>query len=226
MSHLTLEALARLVDEAPEEQELTHLAGCGACRTELDALRQQRDALAALPKMMPAPDAWPELRDRLRRERLVRAGSRSRIAPVAMRVAAALALFVAGGAAGYAVRGPTEAGPQAALADASDDFSRPAAPRGTGVPVVDEPAADAVTRQVDQAEAAYFDALDRYMQINGVEPGDPATRLATLDNMVLTTAEALNESPSDPLINSYYLTIVAHRNAYLRQLATSAEPVF
>ena len=35
----------------------------------------------------------------------------------------------------------------------------------------------------------------------------------------LTTAEALNESPADPVINSFHLTALAQRNAMLREIA-------
>ena len=65
MSHLTLEALARLLDEPPTDGERAHLGACDACRSELDALRGQTDALSALPDMVPAPDLWPEIRERL-----------------------------------------------------------------------------------------------------------------------------------------------------------------
>ena len=234
MSHLTLEALARLVDEAPGTEELTHLAECAACRTELDALRDQREALAGLPKMMPPPDAWPRIRVRLREEGLIEPGRRL-LRPSLIRAAAAAALFVGGGATGYAMRGvavaPAPAGADITAAATPADASTPERPAlGLGATAAEDgttpTAPDDLTREVDEAEATYFAALDRYMQATNTQPADPATRLATLDNMVLTAAEALNEAPADPLINSYYLTFLAQRNAYLRQLATSAEPVF
>ena len=48
MGHLSTETLARLVDEPPRGQEAKHLAECRLCATELDALRAQTRALAAL----------------------------------------------------------------------------------------------------------------------------------------------------------------------------------
>ena len=35
MSHLTVEAIARLVDELPEPAEAAHLEGCPDCRAEI-----------------------------------------------------------------------------------------------------------------------------------------------------------------------------------------------
>lgn len=229
MSHLTLEALARLLDEPAADGERAHLAGCAACREELDALREQTDALAALPKMVPAPDTWPELRERLRADWLVadrrpvpswrRAG--------ALRAAAGVTLFLAGGGLGYAVRGQAPADPLAASpsADAIAAVDEAAGPADRDAPGPAETGLD--LEQVEEAQEAFFSALDSYMAANSSEPSDPAARLAALDNIVLTTAEALNEAPADPVINSFYLTAMAQRNAMFRQMATSSnDPVF
>ena len=253
MSHLTLEALARLVDEAPDSREMAHLASCTECRTELDALRDLSETLATLPTIMPPPDAWPALRERLREERLIKGAPRRRPGPAMLRAAAAAGLFLAGGAVGWGVRGPTAAPPRA-LAEAGTnagpttsqsaydtDFAEPfgtMAGRAEGQETVAGPA-EAVDRDAlaipvsnpvappaADAETAFFAAHERNMQTTSAEPGDPATRLATLDHMVLTAAEALNEAPTDPMINGYYLTFVAQRNAYLRHLAASTEPIF
>jgi hypothetical protein len=65
------------------------------------------------------------------------------------------------------------------------------------------------------------------MASTGPSPGDPVARLAALDNIVLTTAEALHEAPTDPIINGYHLSALAQRDAVLRQLAVrAADPVF
>jgi hypothetical protein len=225
MRHLTLEALARLVDEAPEPKEQEHLAACESCQDELDALQRQTEALGALPKLAPGPDAWPELRRQLRAEKLIRA-RRPWLAPT-LRAAAALALFIAGGAAGYALRGPapaaSEPAPVAQAPAPSIPPSRPvadAATNATATPVD-------LGEEVERTEQMFADALDRFMRVNSTRPPDPAARLAALDNIVMTTAEALNESPADPVINSYHLTAVAQRDELLRQLAASTdEPVF
>lgn len=229
MSHLKLEELARLVDEAPEVDEQAHLGECDVCRGELEALTEQRLALGALPDLAPPPDAWPALRSRLRQEGLVRPegawrGRRVLAMPLA-RAAAAAFLFLAGGAAGYAAR----------------DVSAPAAPAAPAAPMAAGPVATAAdpelavpagqdanaTRDVEAASELFMDALDRYMASTGASPGDPAARLAALDNIVLTTAEALHEAPADPVINGYHLSALAQRDAVLRQLAVRAgDPVF
>ena len=211
MPHLTLEALARLVDEAPENHEEAHLAACGECRAELDALREQTEALGMLPKLLPPPDSWPELRRQMVKDGIIRNGRRWRPGPTLTRVAAALLLFVGGGAAGYLARGPVVA-PVERVAEAPAPESAASA-------------AD-LTQEVERTEEMFAAALDRFMRASGTEAPDPAARLAALDNIVLTTAEALNESPADPVINSYHLTAVAQRKQLIRQLQASGEPVF
>ena len=220
MSHLTLEALARLLDEAPGTEERGHLAGCDVCREELAALRGQTDALASLPKLVPAPDGWAELRDRLEGERLIAGAARRRFSgPI--RAAAAVVLFAGGGLLGYGVRGDAE--------EASGATADRTVAAETGAGTALEPAGppgQGGLQRVEEAQEAFLSALDQYMAATGTSPSDPATRLATLDNIVLTTAEALNEAPADPVINSFHLTALAQRNAMLRQISASSDPVF
>ena len=220
MLHLTLEALARLVDEAPDAREETHLADCPVCREELEALRSQTEALATLPTLMPPPDAWPALSARLRTEGLVRDDRRRVPGPGLTRAAAAIALFLLGGAAGFVARGPVEIGARP-LASALE--TEPAAPVGDAAG--GETAVE-LSQEVERTEELFASALDRFMQASATRAPDPAARLAALDNIVLTTAEALNESPADPVINSYHLTAVAQRKALLRQLSATTDPVF
>lgn len=222
MPHLTLETLARLVDEAPGPDEKAHLEACADCREELEALREQTEALGAMPKMTPPPDLWPELRSRLREEGLVAGRSAPRRSPTLTRIAAGMALFLAGGAAGFVARGPAPAQP-APVAATAPSQEEPEAAGGTAA--LDAAPGD-VTADVERAQERFAAALDRYMMANSTAAPDPAARLAALDNIVLTTAEALNESPADPVINSYHLTAVAQRNELLRQIAASGEPVF
>jgi hypothetical protein len=225
MSHLKPEALARLVDETPAPEEERHLDACESCREELDALREQTALLGTLPKMLPPPDAWPALRRRLADEGILRPAARRRtFTKATARVAAALVLFLAGGAAGWAVRGPDVASPAAgaALADRAAPSATPVESGPTPLAAADRPAAEP-----GASSESFSSALDRYMQASATPAPDPATRLAALENIVLTTAEALNESPADPVINSYHLAAVAQRNELLRQLAASADdPIF
>lgn len=223
MPHLTLEALARLVDEAPDSEEKRHLERCEQCSEELRALQEQTEALSALPRMVPPPDAWPALRARLAEEGLIAGARRRDWSPALTRVAAALALFLTGSAAGYVARGPVEAPPTPEPIAAAD----PAPAMDPDPAAVDPGPVRQADLEVAEAQERFAVALDRYMMENSTEAPDPATRLAALDNIVLTTAEALNESPADPVINSYHLTAVAQRNELLRQIAAAAgEPVF
>jgi hypothetical protein len=109
MSHLTNETLARLVDEMPAAAEAEHLAACEPCRAELDALRQDIRALATLPDITPAPDAWDALAARLAAEGIVRTGRAAsfRFRPL-LQAAAAAVLFVGGLAVGRGVGGATQ----------------------------------------------------------------------------------------------------------------------
>jgi hypothetical protein len=106
MQHLDLEAIARLVDEAPEPHEAEHLRDCLACRRELAELREQTEALADLGEMEPPAGAWAALEARLTEEKLIRTPAPATTGRVLLlyrppvRIAAALALFLLGGAAG------------------------------------------------------------------------------------------------------------------------------
>src|SRR5688572_30942550 len=97
MSHLTLETLARLIDEAPDPTENGHLDICEACRTELEALRADAAALRALPDPEPPIAAWLALEQRLGREGLM---SKRNWTVTIMQMAAVLAMFVLGSVVG------------------------------------------------------------------------------------------------------------------------------
>ena len=105
MQHLDLEQLARLVDEAPEPHEAEHLRGCLVCRRELAEMREQTQALAEMGEMEPPAGAWAALEARLVEEKLVRAQAPASTRVLGLyrppvRIAAAIALFLLGGAAG------------------------------------------------------------------------------------------------------------------------------
>jgi|GEM_PF-469174 len=69
--HLTLEAMARLVDEAPDSEEALHLEACARCRHELDGLRDQTQALGTLPSVRPGASPWETMASRLEAEGLL-----------------------------------------------------------------------------------------------------------------------------------------------------------
>jgi hypothetical protein len=240
MSHLTLETLARLVDEAPDPTENGHLDICDQCRVELEALRADAAALRDLPDPQPAIAAWLALEQRLAREGLLR---KTRWQQHAMRIAAVLVIFVLGSIAGGMFMRP-EIGtvatttPEQPLTMPAAEVSQPVTndtPRSpavmtaaplSGPRVALRPAATAeeALARLREAESAYLGALDRVSDFNGrADTTDPVARLAALESIVATTRAALGQAPADPVINGYHLTAVAQRDATLRQLSATGQ---
>jgi hypothetical protein len=271
MPHLSYEAMARLVEEQPTAAEASHLRECEECRAVLDAMHEDIHALALLPDIAPAPDAWPALEERLEAEGLIR--RRPLFSPGRLSwAAAAVVVFMAGGVAGrmsadvmqQPVPGglPTATVQQTPGAQPVADAQQLPLDTGAAQPVQPwlEPqpheapvtlpappvelrpprAADGVRlassaepglpRTIDdaaallrQTEELYLAALTRYAELAASsEPGDPVARLAALQSIVLTTQAALNQSPTDPVINGYHLTALAQRDATLRQVAATS----
>lgn len=204
MHHLNLETLARLVDEPPAADESTHLARCPACAAELEAMKRQTADLRALPD--------PIMPDLLRKRIAMALENETMPAPAARRaggaltsIAAGIAIFVLGGAAGTWM-----VAPRLAATGPSVSVSAPA----TG----SDPAAEAAA-SLAAAEAEYMRALSRFAQLNYADGGmDPLNRLAALEGIVLTTRSALREAPADPLINGYHLTALGQRDELLRRI--------
>ena len=220
MSHLTIESLARLVDESPTAAEQGHLAACAECRAALDELRAQTAelaALGALPSVEPPAHAWERIAARVEADRVVPRGRRWPLAGIA-RAAAAVMLFAGGAAAGVILtRAESTAGTD---------------PRDTGSNTSASPAATTVAASPEEialarlriAELMYTNALLEYAKITSPEPPrDAVARLATLETIVVTTRTALERAPADPLINSYYLAALAERETLLSQLRRTPE---
>jgi hypothetical protein len=102
MSHLSLETIARLVEDSPNAEESAHLESCAECRSELETMTEDVHALGMLPDMETAPDQWQTLERRLNEEGLIRTrGARYGLSSTRMlQIAAALMLFVGGSVAG------------------------------------------------------------------------------------------------------------------------------
>ena len=75
MGHLTLEALARLVSEAPTPEEERHLEACSACQSELEALQVQTESIGSLPDLRPPAGDWEALEAKLGSEGLIRSSA-------------------------------------------------------------------------------------------------------------------------------------------------------
>ena len=140
MWHPSPEDLARLVDqtETPTAAEAEHLAACASCAAELDALRTEHDALGSLPRILPVPTSWEIMRHRLEREGMLHAAAPRRTWMPG--VAAAIVLFVAGGATGVAfARGLGESARDVEVASSAD---------------VPAPASSPITNALDTATAS------------------------------------------------------------------------
>jgi hypothetical protein len=132
MQHLDLEQLARLVDEPAEPAEAEHLRGCLVCRRELAEMRAQTEALGSLEDPEVPPALWAALEAQLLEEKLIRSPAKVRpigFSRVHLRIAASLALFLMGGAAGAALWRTPEARSLATL-----DSAPAAAPRTASRP--------------------------------------------------------------------------------------------
>jgi hypothetical protein len=172
MQHLDLEQLARLVDEPTEPAEAEHLRGCLVCRRELAEMRAQTEALASLDDPEVPPQLWAALEARLLEEKLIRTPAKVRpfgFSRVHLRIAASLALFLAGGAAGAMLwRTPQAVRPVATLDAASAE-----APRTSSrpMPLMGEPEVTFVT----DAPAAATDGSGARLAMNGGTPDRTST---------------------------------------------------
>jgi hypothetical protein len=198
MQHLTLEVLARLVDEPPLPAEAEHLAGCPACAGELEAIREQTDGLRRLPDLAPPPGGWWRLRLEIGGAPRWRSPAVARFG----RMAAGIVLFLAGAGLGAAANGGS--------------VGAGIAPDAPGAASLEGAAAE-----LRAAESEYLRAITRYAELTETGDGlDPLNRLAALESIVLTTRAALRDAPADPVINNYHLIALAQREALLRRLET------
>ncbi|HEY0303748.1 MAG TPA: hypothetical protein VGC44_02190 [Longimicrobiales bacterium] len=243
MSHLTLETLARLIDDAPDPTEAGHLDICQQCRDELEALRADAAALHSLPDPDPSIAQWIRLEQRLEREGLMRRTWRWQ--PAALRMAAAVVIFVLGGVSAALVMRPNDTQyltqnetPARQVVERPTMVPNPSATLTTGpsvtpAPVEQAPALAALqpartseeaAARLRTAESDYLAALTRYTELSSrIDEGDPLARLAALESIVATTRAALGRAPADPVINGYHLTAVAQRDALLRQVSATGQ---
>src|SRR6266700_3712927 len=69
MMHCTMDDVLALAAGEGSAWARQHVAGCAACRAELEALYQRVARLKALPARRPARDRWPAVRDAVLAER-------------------------------------------------------------------------------------------------------------------------------------------------------------
>src|SRR2546426_8849857 len=76
MMHCTMDDVLALAAGEGSAWARQHVAGCAACRAELEALYQRVARLKALPARRPARDRWPAVRDAVLAERRDRKSTR------------------------------------------------------------------------------------------------------------------------------------------------------
>ena len=217
MEHLTMDTLARLVDEPSRPEEAKHLAECEACAAELAELRAQTESLASLPEILPPLGDWDVLEAQLRSEGLVRdLGLFQKLGlartPAWMPAAAAVVLFLAGTAVGVGVSG-----------------------REGGVETTTTPLAAASVEDaagaVRAAEQQYVSAVSRYRELMEQQGGDaaevdPVSRYAALEHLVSVSQAAVRQAPGDPFLNGFLASALAERDAAARQVSVSRDNWF
>ena len=225
MSHLTLESLARLVDESATDAERVHLDACASCTATLNELRIQTRALAALPVHAPPADAWASIGRRMHAAEL-RAERQRRTFAIAGRIAAAVTLFALGAATQAVLAGRRDAGARTDVARGSAASFDAAARNDAATSLISSApgSIDEASVRLRIAETVYTRALLDFAALASPEPPrDAVARLATLEAIVLTTRAALERAPADPLINTYHLAAQAERETLLEQLRRRTE---
>jgi hypothetical protein len=215
------------VSEPPTDGEWAHLDACETCRAELTVLREQTEALGALPDLRPPAGDWEALEGRLVSEGLIRSSgmawraSRWRSSGW-LQAVAAIVLFIGGTALGVRMTG-THGAADLALGSPPADLELVAVgTQATPVSSLAE-AADAVRL----AERQFIDALVRYRQLVDAQGestfiGDPTSRLAAIQGLVAAGRAAVREAPADPFVNGVLVSALAEQEAILRNASLTA----
>lgn len=242
MLHLPIERLAELVDGDPTPSEREHLTVCVMCTRELDAyVSLVRLAADERRRIAPPLTSWESLGSRLRADGListdgqpVRRRSRGRAVLEFCRRAAAVIVFVGGGAilgrmsAGMnvadavAFRAPAGAGAYETFEEGDPRFASDA---GTGALTDAFGSPEAAFEALEQAQRQYALAATflatHDTSTSALATDQYRTRLAALDRAAETMHRAMREAPADPYINQYYLATLSAREQTLRRLGTA-----
>lgn len=220
MSHISPERLAALVDETAMPDEASHLAACAECTDELTAHRRLvRLALAEASREGPPLNDWAALGAMLKAEGIVStmpmASARTPRIQWVMRIAAGLVVVV-----GSALAGRWSAGLDISAASQPEVSTAPAG-AAAAAPVFASPQAAMQVLTSSQQQysdaAAYLAAQDTTSHFIGLNVNTYRARLTALDNIVASTRTALYQAPQDPVLNQYYLSAMAAREATLKQ---------
>lgn len=222
MGHLTLEVLARLIEEEPTPGEREHLSSCLHCTAELAAMRDQVEALGALPDVRPPQGDWDVLEARLVSEGIIEKRSWAfrpmSATPGWLQVAAGMVLFFGGLGLGTGLA--RDAGAEPTIGGLAE-----LVPVSSSVEPANLSQAEDAVRM---AEREYRNALVRYRDLRtasdaSFQGGDPAGRFAALDALVATSQAAVREAPADPFLNGILISAMAEREAALRRVSGNPE---
>ncbi len=214
LEHLNLEKLARLVDEPPTPEEQAILNSDADLRRELEALRAQTSALKDLPAVLPPPDGWNDLEDKLRAAGLIRGEpAMPGLWRKWMQVAAALVLFTGGTAFGWTAAGR----------DSQIPSGREAGDAAAAAQTASFASLDDARVAVLAAEEEWTWAFNEYRRLFDAQnlprtPTNPARRLAALEALVATTQASVAEFPEDQFLNGFLLNTMWERQQTLRQI--------
>jgi hypothetical protein len=214
LEHLNLEQLARLVDEPPTPEERAILDSDPDLRRELEALRAQAAALKDLPAVLPPPDSWHDLEDKLRSAGLIRGEpAMPGLWRKWMQVAAALVLFTGGTAFGWTAAGR----------DSQIPSGREAGDAAAAAQTASFASLDDARVAVLAAEEEWTWAFNEYRRLFDAQnlprtPTNPARRLAALEALVATTQASVAEFPEDQFLNGFLLNTMWERQQTLRQI--------
>ena len=219
MPHISPERLAALVDETASPDEATHLAACDECERELGAHRRLvRLAATDMPPEGPPLTNWASLGAMLKAEGIISAAPYAVPRPSrvqwALRIAAGMVLVAGSAAIGRWSAGPVTP-PQVASSRVGAMDSVPAA-ASFGSPQAAMQVLTSAQQQYSDA-AAYLAAQDTTSRFIGLNVNTYRARLSALDNIVASTRTALYQAPQDPVLNQYFLSAMAAREATLRQ---------
>ena len=212
MERMTLEQLARMVDERPTPEEQRVLDGDPGLRRELEALKEQSWSLRNLPALLPPVGGWHQLEKELSAAGLIHGQSRAAVWGKWMQVAAAVVLFIGGTAVGWV--------------SASQPGLRPGGGESVAALVsFDQPATLAeATALVEQKDLEFKAALAEYRHLllaqAGAQPRqNPAARLPYIQTLAAATHIAAEANPGDPWINSFLVRVMEEHEQLQRRIS-------
>lgn len=171
--------------------------------------------------LLRAPSAYESARPAaapMPRERIPWVGS---VARWTVRAAAAVALVGAGIIAGQGMQFGHDIANTIHMAIADSSGSGDTHVRVNGAPYAsaDEARRALLKSETEYQRAAGFLAATDTTARTAVSPEVYRDRLAALDEMTVAAMKALKDAPDDPLLNQYYLSTVAAREATIQQLS-------